>query len=115
MAAHFSILAWEIPWTEEPGSLQIKKESGKSFASLFYFILALETHFSIVKGWLYDINSVWLEGQSYYLNRMIIQFLFLKSKELFKFSIKMKHNLKVILNKLIMYISSKNENHNVYY
>ena len=22
MAAHFSILAWEIPWTEEPGGLQ---------------------------------------------------------------------------------------------
>ena len=21
MATHFSILAWEIPWTEEPGSL----------------------------------------------------------------------------------------------
>ena len=22
MATHFSILAWRIPWTEEPGSLQ---------------------------------------------------------------------------------------------
>ena len=22
MATHFSILAWEIPWTKEPGSLQ---------------------------------------------------------------------------------------------
>ena len=22
MAAHSSILAWEIPWTEEPGGLQ---------------------------------------------------------------------------------------------
>ena len=22
MALHFSILAWEIPWTEEPGGLQ---------------------------------------------------------------------------------------------
>ena len=22
MATHFSVLAWEIPWTEEPGSLQ---------------------------------------------------------------------------------------------
>ena len=22
MATHFSILAWEIPWTEEPGRLQ---------------------------------------------------------------------------------------------
>ena len=22
MATHFSVLAWEIPWTEEPGGLQ---------------------------------------------------------------------------------------------
>ena len=22
MATHFSILAWEIPWTEQPGGLQ---------------------------------------------------------------------------------------------
>ena len=22
MTAHFSILAWELPWTEEPGRLQ---------------------------------------------------------------------------------------------
>ena len=22
MATHFSILAWEIPWTEEPGGIQ---------------------------------------------------------------------------------------------
>ena len=25
MAAHSSILAWEIPWTEEPGGLQSKR------------------------------------------------------------------------------------------
>ena len=24
MATHFSILAWKIPWTEEPGRLQSK-------------------------------------------------------------------------------------------
>ena len=24
MATHFSILAWEIPWTKEPGGLQSK-------------------------------------------------------------------------------------------
>ena len=23
MAIHFSILAWKIPWTEEPGGLQL--------------------------------------------------------------------------------------------
>ena len=29
MTTHFSILAWEIPWTEEPGELQFmgKQES----------------------------------------------------------------------------------------
>ena len=29
MATHFSILAWKIPWTEEPGRLQTmdRKES----------------------------------------------------------------------------------------
>ena len=25
MATHFNILAWKIPWTEEPGRLQSKK------------------------------------------------------------------------------------------
>ena len=30
MAAHSSILAWEIPWTEEPGRLHIVREVQKS-------------------------------------------------------------------------------------
>ena len=30
MAAHSSILAWEIPWTEEPGGLHIVHEVAKS-------------------------------------------------------------------------------------
>ena len=28
MATHFSILAWEIPWTEEPGRLQSMGSQG---------------------------------------------------------------------------------------
>ena len=28
MATHFSILAWEIPWTEEPGELQSLESRG---------------------------------------------------------------------------------------
>ena len=28
MATHFSILAWRIPWTEEPGRLQFKGSPG---------------------------------------------------------------------------------------
>ena len=27
MTTHFSILAWRIPWTEEPGGLQTAKKS----------------------------------------------------------------------------------------
>ena len=30
MATHSSILAWKIPWREEPGRLQTMKESDKS-------------------------------------------------------------------------------------
>ena len=33
MAIHSSILAWEIPWTEEPGGLQ-SMESQKSWIQL---------------------------------------------------------------------------------
>ena len=33
MAAHFSIVAWKIPWTEEPGGLQ-SVGSQKSWAQL---------------------------------------------------------------------------------
>ena len=35
MAAHSSILAWEIPWTEEPGGLQSwgRKESDTTKAT----------------------------------------------------------------------------------
>ena len=28
MATHYSILAWEIPWTEEPGGLQSVRSLG---------------------------------------------------------------------------------------
>ena len=35
MATHFSILAWEIPWTEEPGQLQTMglQETGTRLAT----------------------------------------------------------------------------------
>ena len=38
MATPSSILAWRIPWTEEPGRLQ----SMGSFNVLFFFFLAIE-------------------------------------------------------------------------
>ena len=31
MATHSSIVAWRIPWTEEPGSSQGRKESDMTF------------------------------------------------------------------------------------
>ena len=31
MATHFSILAWEIPWTEEPGELQSMELQGAGY------------------------------------------------------------------------------------
>ena len=40
MATHSSILAWKIPWTEEPGRLQSAKESDRTerlTLSLYFF------------------------------------------------------------------------------
>ena len=31
MATHSSILAWRIPWTEEPGGLQFMKSQGVGY------------------------------------------------------------------------------------
>ena len=42
VAIHSSILAWEIPWTEEPGGLQ-SMESQKSQTQLTYYTLSLLT------------------------------------------------------------------------
>ena len=35
MATHSSILAWEIPWTEEPGRLQSMKSESESCSAAF--------------------------------------------------------------------------------
>ena len=35
MATHSSILAWEIPWTEEPGGLQSTVNRVRLFATLW--------------------------------------------------------------------------------
>ena len=34
MATHSSILAWEVPWTEEPGRLQSKESQGVRYDSV---------------------------------------------------------------------------------
>ena len=33
MATHYSVLAWEIPWTEKPGGLQSATAAAKSLQS----------------------------------------------------------------------------------
>ena len=40
MATHFKILAWRIPWTEEPGGLQstVCKESDTTKGQMLYYI-----------------------------------------------------------------------------
>ena len=55
MAAHFSTLAWKIPWTEEPGRLQSMRSLSRIRLSDFTFTFhfhALEkemaTHFSVL-------------------------------------------------------------------
>ena len=50
VAIHSSILAWEIPWTEEPGGLQ-SMESQKSQTQLTYYTLSLLTgHLSTINA-----------------------------------------------------------------
>ena len=43
MAAHSSILAWEIPWTEEPGGLQ-SQGVAKSWTRLSDFTFTFPFH-----------------------------------------------------------------------
>ena len=42
MATHFSILAWEIPWTEEPGRLQSRGLQSQTRLSDFTFTFCIE-------------------------------------------------------------------------
>ena len=39
MATHSSILAWRIPWTEEPGELQSMGSQSRTQLSNFHFII----------------------------------------------------------------------------
>ena len=39
MATYSSILAWEIPWTEEPGRLQSMRSTEQQQQNLNYFLL----------------------------------------------------------------------------
>ena len=52
MATHISILAWRIPWMEEPGGLQStgSKESGTT--ELLHFHLTLGMPLVMMKTWM---------------------------------------------------------------
>ena len=39
MATHSSILAWEIPWTEEPGGLQQQQKQQLPLLLMFLFLI----------------------------------------------------------------------------
>ena len=39
MATHSSILAWEIPWTEEPGGLQSMGSQKSQYKYIYIYIL----------------------------------------------------------------------------
>ena len=48
MATHSSILAWKIPWTEEPGGLQsmgLQRVGHDSMTDTFHLILMMMRHF----------------------------------------------------------------------
>ena len=50
MATHFSILAWKIPWTEEPGRLQSmgsQRVRLSDFTFTFHFLRRLEAAIAI--------------------------------------------------------------------
>ena len=41
MATHSSILAWRIPWAEEPGGLQSKGSQSRTRLSDFHFLFSI--------------------------------------------------------------------------
>ena len=48
MGTHSSILAWEIPWTEEPGGLQsIEPQELDTVKATEYACMCTKIHFSI--------------------------------------------------------------------
>ena len=47
MAAHSSILAWKIPWTEEPGGLQSMGLQSWTRLSDFTFTFYVSIHFKV--------------------------------------------------------------------
>ena len=58
MATHSSILAWKIPWTEEPGGLHTVHEVAKSWARLKQLsTYACITIFSFINIYLPEVGE----------------------------------------------------------
>ena len=59
MATHSSILAWRIPWTEEPGGLSStgSQRVGHDWATSFIFIFIQDHHSSLIFESLYRSHS----------------------------------------------------------
>ena len=52
MATHTSILAWEIPWTEEPGGLQSMRSQESDTTQLVNYC---KTLFNFVIAYVYNV------------------------------------------------------------
>jgi len=77
MATHSSILAWEAPWTEEPGGLQSPKQPrvGAGRGDAFGPVLAMAK----ISDWSISVlysRSVWLRGPLFLLVVSIPKVLF---------------------------------------
>ena len=61
MATHCNILAWRIPWTEEPGGLESSSVQSLSHVRLFAtpWTVALQASLSITNSWsLFKLVSI---------------------------------------------------------
>ena len=59
MATHSSILAWRIPWTEEPGGLQSvgSQRVGHAWATNTFTLLVLNFYIALFRSWLFFLFS----------------------------------------------------------
>ena len=51
MATHSSMLAWRIPWTEEPGRLHGVTRVGHDLATFIYYTITTTTTHSSMLAW----------------------------------------------------------------
>ena len=65
MATHSSILAWKIPWAEEPGGLQSKRVAKSWVGTTFFLIWSLphvELHLSFISHKPNQVAFLWAPG-----------------------------------------------------